>query len=87
MSANNVIREEDAKKIVINEQIDFFTDMNQVIESEKQDAIELEKEKNLQQTILELKKKYGKNAVLKGMNFKEGATMIDRNGQIGGHKA
>ena len=33
------------------------------------------------------KKKYGKNAVLKGMNFKEGATMIDRNGQIGGHKA
>ena len=87
MSANNVIREEDAKKIVINEQIDFFTDMNQIIESEKKDAIELEKEKNLQQTILELKKKYGKNAVLKGMNFKEGATMIDRNGQIGGHKA
>ena len=46
-----------------------------------------EKEKNLQQAILSLKKKYGKNAVLKGMNFKEGATMIDRNGQIGGHKA
>ena len=46
-----------------------------------------EKEKKLQQAVLDIKKKYGKNAVLKGMNFEEGATTRERNGQIGGHKA
>ena len=58
-----------------------------MLKDEAAENAEQEKEKNLQQAILSLKKKYGKNAVLKGMNFKEGATMIDRNGQIGGHKA
>ena len=46
-----------------------------------------EKEKKLQQAVLDIKKKYGKNAVLRGMNFQEGATARDRNRQIGGHKA
>ena len=87
IAANNVISEGAAKKIVINEQIDLFTDVNKMLKDEAAENAEQEKEKNLQQTILSLKKKYGKNAVLKGMNFKEGATMIDRNGQIGGHKA
>lgn len=57
-------------------QTDFFTD-----------TTKLEKEKNLQETMLELKKKFGKNAVLKGTNYLDGATMRDRNGRIGGHKA
>ena len=48
---------------------------------------ELEKEKRTQQSIIKIKKKYGKNAILKGMNFEEGATMKERNNQIGGHKA
>ena len=47
----------------------------------------LEKEKALQQATLQIKKKYGKNAVLKGMNLEEGATARERNRQIGGHKA
>ena len=47
----------------------------------------LEKEKRLQKATLQLKKKYGKNAVLKGMNLEEGARTIERNGTIGGHKA
>ena len=47
----------------------------------------LEKEKRLQQAMLDIKKKYGKNAILKGMNLEEGATAIERNRQIGGHKA
>ena len=47
----------------------------------------LHKERNMQKAILDLQKKFGKNAVLKGMNLKEGATTISRNGQIGGHKA
>ena len=57
-------------------QTDFFTD-----------ASKLEKEKSLQETMLGLKKKFGKNAILKGTNYLEGATMRDRNGRIGGHKA
>ncbi|MCD8020277.1 MAG: DNA methylase [Clostridiales bacterium] len=57
-------------------QLDLFTDVK------KQ-----EKEKKLQEAVLSVKKRYGKNALLRGMNFEEGATMRDRNGQIGGHKA
>ena len=51
------------------------------------DAASLEKEKSLQEAMLGLKKRFGKNAVLKGSNYLEGATMRDRNGRIGGHKA
>ena len=87
ITANNVIPETSAGKIARNEQIDLFTDVDKMLSDEAKENAELEKEKNLQMAILSLKKKYGKNAVLKGMNFKEGATMIDRNGQIGGHKA
>ena len=47
----------------------------------------LQKEKKLQHAMLEIKKKYGKNAILKGTNFEEGATSVDRNQRIGGHKA
>ena len=45
------------------------------------------KERRIQESILEIKRKFGKNSILKGMNFEEGATAIERNGQIGGHKA
>lgn len=51
------------------------------------DTKELEKEKKIQQAMLSIKKKYGKNAVLKGMNLEEGATTMERNMQIGGHKS
>ena len=69
------------------EQLDLFSDF---AEKEKQRADEdaaLEKEKQMQKAMLALRDRYGKNAVLKGMDFKEGATAIDRNRQIGGHKA
>ena len=51
------------------------------------DGQDIEKEKRMQHAILDIKKRYGKNALLRGMNFEEGATAIERNGQIGGHKA
>ncbi len=51
------------------------------------DTEELEREKKMQQAMLKIKKKYGKNAILKGMNLEEGATTIERNQQIGGHKS
>ena len=47
----------------------------------------LEREEKMQQAMLDIKKKFGKNAILKGMNLLDGATAKDRNGQIGGHKA
>lgn len=52
-----------------------------------EEAAAREREKRRQQAVLALKKKYGKNAILKGMDLEEGATARDRNGQIGGHKA
>ena len=86
ISANNVINEHEANKEDSFEQIDLFTNFGSLNEqNEKKRKKELA-EKEMQKAILNIKKKYGKNAILKGMNFEEGATMIDRNGQIGGHK-
>lgn len=64
------------------EQLDLFSDPEQ--NQQKQDR--LEKEKRRQKAVLQIKQKYGKNAILKGMNYQEGATTKDRNNQIGGHK-
>ena len=55
------------------------------IEEEK--ALDLAKERKVQEALLGIKEKYGKNAILKGLNFEEGATAKERNQQIGGHKA
>lgn len=83
ISANNVINEEQAEKENTFEQIDLFTDYHEL--EKKHD--EEKKERNLQRSILDIKKKYGKNAILKGMNFEDGGTTIERNEQVGGHKA
>ena len=80
ITANNVVNEYEAENKNKFEQMNLFIDYNQ-----KQKEMEF-KEKNLQKSILDIKKKYGKNAVLKGMNFIEGGTMIERNAQVGGHK-
>ncbi len=65
------------------EQMDLFSDPEQ----EQKRQAELEREKRRQQAVIGIKHKYGKNAILKGMNYQEGATTRDRNGQVGGHKA
>lgn len=79
--ANHVQEEHGAEASF--EQLDLFTDY----ELQKQREAELEREKKLQKAMLGIQKKYGKNAILKGMNLEEGATARERNGQIGGHKA
>lgn len=71
----------------IPEQLDLFTDYEKLEEQRQQEEQILEKEKRMQQAVLDIKKKFGKNAILKGMNLEEGATAKDRNSQIGGHKA
>jgi DNA polymerase V len=69
------------------EQLNFFTDYESKQRELEKQATELKKEKSVQRTVIKIKNKYGKNAIVKGMNLQEGATTIDRNGQIGGHKA
>ena len=67
-------------------QLDLFADPAADRRREEEEA-ELKRERRRQQAVLTIKKKYGKNAIIKGMNLEEGATAMDRNGQIGGHKA
>ena len=69
------------------EQMDMFTDYAAVEARRKQEQAELDRERKKQEVLLTIKNKYGKNAILKGMNLEEGATGKDRNEQIGGHRA
>ena len=69
------------------EQLDFFTDYAAEAAKREAERADREREKKRQQAMLTIKKKFGKNAILKGMNLEEGATARDRNAQIGGHKA
>ena len=82
ITAENVVNEDDYKNNKKFEQIDLFIDYNEIEKQQKKEKLE----KELQKAVLDIKTKYGKNAVLKGMNFIEGGTTIERNGQIGGHK-
>ncbi|MCR5726713.1 MAG: DNA methylase, partial [Lachnospiraceae bacterium] len=84
--ANNIIPEDIIPKQEF-EQLDFFTDYKAKEEEEKKKQAERTKEQNVQKAIIEIKNKYGKCAMLRGMNFEEGATTRERNGQVGGHKA
>ena len=83
ITAENVVNEDDYKNNKKFEQIDLFIDYNEIEKQQKKEKLE----KELQKAVLDIKTKYGKNAVLKGMNFIEGGTTIERNGQIGGHKS
>jgi DNA polymerase V len=85
--ANHVIPESDVVECEKAVQYSLFDDIEQLEKEREEKEIRLAKEKNLQKTLLNIKEKYGKNAILKGMNFQEGATTIERNGQVGGHKA
>ncbi len=68
-------------------QMNLFSDLQMKSAQEEQETAAAKKERDLQKTILQLQDKYGKNTFLKGLNFREGATAIERNGQIGGHRA
>ncbi len=87
ISANNLIKEENVKENVIYEQFDIFSDSVQVDSKNKKEKIDEANEKKIQKAMISIKNKYGKNAIVKAMDLEEGATMIDRNNQIGGHKA
>ncbi len=89
--ANNVVPECEAAKQLAKEseyeQLDLFTDYEARDREESLKEERLEKERSLQHATVEIRQKFGKNAILKGTNFKEGAMTRERNMQIGGHKA
>ena len=87
ITANRLVDENSAKKEEKYEQLDLFTDYKAKEQKRAEEEAVLERERRMQQTMLTIKKKFGKNAILKGMNLQEGATAKDRNEQIGGHKA
>ncbi len=88
ITANHVMDESAAPaKEPEYEQLDLFTDYAAKEESDKEEAARNAKERKMQEAAIALKKKYGKNAILRGMNLQEGATAMSRNAQIGGHKA
>lgn len=88
ITTNHVIREEDAKDVEIRpQQLDLFTDYEALEKQKIAEDKELAKERKIQEALLKIKKQFGKNAILKGVSYAEGATAKERNQQIGGHKA
>ena len=87
VTANHALDEQSISEETEFTQMDLFTDYQALAEKQKAEQARMEKERRLQEVMLSVKKKYGKNAMLKGTNLQEGATMIDRNNQIGGHRA
>ena len=88
ISVNRLILESDVKDTSSgSEQLSMFVDYEEEERKRAEEDATLKREKQMQTAIIDIKKRYGKNAILKGMNLEEGATAKDRNSQIGGHKA
>lgn len=89
ITTNHVVDEKNAaqNRAETCEQLDLFTDYTLLEEQRKTEEESLARERKMQEAMLDIKKKFGKNAILKGMNLQDGATAKDRNNQIGGHKA
>ena len=86
ITACNVEDENNVRETISYKQFDLFTDYKKLDNENRKIKEEEQEERKLQHALLDIKNKYGKNAILKGMNLKEGATTIERNSQIGGHK-
>ena len=87
LTATRVADESSAPDKKAFEQLDLFTDYGTAAKEKARESAGLEREKKVQRAMLDIKKRFGKNAILKGMNLEEGATAKDRNKMIGGHKA
>ena len=87
ISTNNIVEESKANEHTQPIQLDLFTDYEELKRQKEEEQAALDKERRMQEAVLSIKKRFGKNAILKGLNYEEGATAKDRNQQIGGHKA
>ena len=86
ITANHVIPESECEEETAV-QYGLFDDVETLEAQRLREQITLQKERRLQDAVAEIKQRYGNNAILKGMNFLEGATTRERNGQVGGHRA
>ena len=86
ISVGNLVNEESVVDTKVIKQFDLFSNNKQEEENKKKELEDEKVEKRIQKTILDIKNKYGKNAILKGMDLEEGATTIERNLEVGGHK-
>ena len=86
LAANHVLRESEIPEEETPLQLDLFTDREAEEKENQLRRQQEQREKNRQRAVLDIRRKFGKNAILKGMNYQEGATTKDRNNQIGGHK-
>ena len=87
ITANRVVPEATLSQTPAPYQLSLFEDYEETEKQKAKEDAELEKERKIQETLIGIKNKFGKNAILKGLNLQEGATAKDRNEQIGGHKA
>ena len=87
LTANNVLDEQTAQEREACEQLDFFSITQEAQTQQAEEEKQLARERKRQEAMLAIKKKFGKNAIVKGMDLQEGATTMERNRQIGGHKA
>ena len=87
LTANRILRTFEVPGEASFEQLDLFTDYVERKKQREREEASLERERKLQQAVLSIKKKHGRNAILKGMDLEDGATAADRNRQIGGHRA
>ena len=85
ITACGVVDEEKAKEVIIPQQLDLFTDYEALRHNRLEENKVLAKERRMQEAVLKIKKSFGKNTILKGLDFDEGATARERNMQIGGH--
>ena len=87
LTVNHVVSQDAVAKNQAPQQLDLFTDYEALEKQQAKERAALEKERRMQEAQLKIKQRFGKNAILRGLNFKEGATARSRNEQIGGHKA
>jgi DNA polymerase V len=88
LTTNHVVSEEAASaQDKTPQQLDLFTDYEAQEKQRQEEQAKLDKERRMQEAQLIIKKRFGKNAILRGLNFEDGATAKDRNKQIGGHRA
>ncbi len=87
VNANHLVGESDAPESREFEQLSIFSDIEETKLQQEAELAALRREKRMQQAMISIKRRFGKNSIVKGMSFEDGATAMDRNGQIGGHKA
>lgn len=87
VTAERVVPETSVKNADKPEQLDLFTDYEALEQKRKAEESKLKRERSMQEALLGIKKRFGKNAIYKGTSLEEGSTALERNNQIGGHKA